>query len=152
MVVRTVHDVPGDGDCLFSAVALAQRLDTADGLPPAAAQLRAEAAALREAAVDLLCPRGKPDTSRLFGGLPVSVLVEPLGGEGGAGYCSRMRRRGEWGTTAEILALTAVLDRPIRVYTEFGPELYGIDGRDETRALAIDFRASHYRAVVEREQ
>ena len=40
-----------------------------------------------------------------------------LGGESGCDYCARMRRTGQWGTAAEILALTRALHRPIAVYT-----------------------------------
>ena len=46
--------------------------------------------------------------------------MEPLGGETEADYCQRLANPGEWGSTAEILALTRVLSRPIRVHTAFG--------------------------------
>jgi len=60
-------------------------------------------------------PSGCPST-RVVDGLPVEMIIEPLRAEGGSAYCKRMRRRGEWGTAAEILALSAVLRRPITVY------------------------------------
>ena len=137
------HDVPMDGDCLFSAVALSASLT--DGQPAQSA------AALRAEAMDLLCPNGAPDPELSIGGLPASLLIEPLGGEGEAGYCERMRKAGEWGSTAELLALTRVLKRAIRVHTSFGIDEYGaeehVDG--DKAALAVHFEGSHYRAVTE---
>ena len=48
--------------------------------------------------------------------MPVGLIIEPRPGEGGRGYCARLRRDGEWGSAAEILALTRVLGCPITVY------------------------------------
>jgi hypothetical protein len=128
------HDVPRDGNCLFSAVAL-----SADG-----ATKPQSADALRAQAMDVLCSSG--DVS--LGGLPANLIIEPLGGEGEVGYCRRMRRSGEWGSTAELLALTRVLSRPIRVHTAFGAELYGAD-EGTAWPLAVHYENSHYRAVTE---
>lgn len=131
------HDVPRDGNCLFSAVALSAALSDGATKPQSADALRAQA-------MDVLCSSG--DVS--LGGLPANLIIEPLGGEGEVGYCRRMRRSGEWGSTAELLALTRVLSRPIRVHTAFGAELYGAD-EGTASPLAVHYENSHYRAVTE---
>ena len=141
------HDVAPDGDCLFSAVALSQALvDNQPALARARA-LRTAASRLRAEALDALCPNGAPNPELEIGGLPAALLIEPLGGESEVGYCKRMRSPGQWGSTAELLALTKVLGRPIRVHTDFGVEQYGEAG--ERAPLAVHFRNSHYRAVTE---
>ena len=96
--------------------------------------------------MDVLCPAGTPDPDLAIGGLPASLLIEPLGGENEAGYCKRMRQSGEWGSTAEILALTRLLNRPIRVHTSFGVDEYGTE-HNGAPAIAVHFENSHYRAV-----
>ena len=124
---------------------------------PASARARAVRTAanrLRVEANDLLCPSGLPDPELILGELPASLVIEPLRGEGERGYCTRMRQPGQWGSTAEILALTIILARPIRVYTPFGLEVYGSEKVDEEtrgqhrRPLAIHFANDHYRAVT----
>lgn len=138
-----LHETPMDGDCLFSAVALSQSL--IDHIPaPSASMLRIQAN-------DLLCPNGEPDPELTLGELPVSLLIEPLNGESERQYCRRMRRLGEWGSTAELLALTHVLKRPIEVHTAFGKDadVYGADSDSATRIpLSIHFENSHYRAAT----
>ena len=142
------HDVPPDGDCLFSAVALSAALvDNQPSLARARA-VRTAAARLRSEAMDLLCPNGRPDEQLILGDLPASLLIEPLGGEDGSAYCKRMRGPGQWGSTAELLALTKVLQRPIRVHTAFGVEQYGNEG--SLSPLSLHFADSHYRAATER--
>jgi ketosteroid isomerase-like protein len=79
--------------------------------------------------------------------LPVSLIIEPLGGESEAGYCTRLRQGGQWGSTAEVLALTKVLQRPIRVHTPFGVEPYGDEA--DLPPLSVYYENHHYRAVVE---
>ena len=73
------HNVPADGDCLFSAVGLSLQLT--DQLSPAS---KPNALYLRIKALDLLCPAGVPDPELILGELPASLVVEPLGGEGEA--------------------------------------------------------------------
>ena len=92
-----LHEVPKDGNCLFSAVALSAAL--VDNLPgqTRARAVRTAAARLRVSAMNLLCPHGTPDPELSLGGLPVEVLIEPQGGESQAGYCRRLRMAGEWG-------------------------------------------------------
>jgi len=156
-----IFDVPGDGDCLFSAVALSAALT--DGLPaPSATELRVRAAELRIAAVTLLCPAGAPDPDLILGELPADLIIEPLPGEDGVGYCRRMRRPGQWGSLAEILVLSKVLQRPIAVHAAFGVDTYGDNpsggagpaeddtGRVKTLRppLAVYFQNSHYRAAL----
>ena len=80
-----------------------------------AGEVRREARKLRLAANDFLCPKGRPSTAEV-GGLPLNLIMEPRGTEGGRGYCARLRREGEWGSMAEIIALTEALECPIAVY------------------------------------
>merc|ERR1719446_1200396 len=154
-----VYDVPPDGDCLFSAVAVSPALcDGATQPPPS--ELRQSAGALRAAAMQLLCPAGKPSEDLELGGLPAALLLDPLHGETGEGYCQRMVQRGEWGSMAEVLALTRVLRRPIRIHLlsdstaehasaeerALSSELYGAE--EEGAELGLAFGFNHYRAVV----
>ena len=148
----TFYEVPPDGDCLFSAVALSAAITDNQPDQASARALRTAAGRLRAQALDLLCPSGVPDPELSIGGLPASLLIEPLGGESEAGYCRRLRQGGEWGSTAEVLALTEVLQRPIRVHTTFGVEEYGAtddDGTGKALALSVYFEENHYTAVVE---
>ena len=158
----TLHDVPRDGDCLFSAIALSVALVDRTPAQARARALRTAAERLRNQAVELLCPNGIPDENLILGELPAALLMEPLYGEGEAGYCQRMRQRGEWGTSAEVVALTRVLMRPIHVYTSFGaaPQIYGADEAVPSpqhlnelvlpRPLTIfyDAGANHYQAAT----
>jgi hypothetical protein len=123
--------------------------------------VRTAAARLRSSAMDLLCPHGSPDPELSFGGVPVPLLIEPRGGESESGYCRRLRTAGEWGSTAELLALTRVLRRPIRVCTPFGTETYGegegkAEGEGEAAEgtppapLCVHYDSGHYQAATER--
>jgi len=107
-------DVPGDGDCLFSAVALAQALASTGAPPPGGGEgLQARAAALRAAACDAICGTDADNVradepAGYLGELPAAQVVEASGarlGESGRAYVRRMRRAGEWGGEAELLAL-----------------------------------------------
>ena len=143
----TLHDVPSDGNCLFSSVALSAALVDGDATQARARAVRNAAARLRSDTMDLLCPTGTPDPELALGGLPVTLLIEPAAGENEAGYCRRLRQPGQWGSTTEILALTKLLGRPVTVHTEFGaPETYGAD--EPGAVLDIHFEANHYRAVT----
>ena len=163
------YDVPADGNCLFSAVALSAALT--DGRPDQsrARAVRTAAERLRSSALDVICtPQGVPDPDLTLGELPITLLIEPRSGEDGTGYCRwfscpriplgwssdllslasrRMRRQGEWGSTAELLALTQVLGRQIRVHTPFGVETYGAD--QNTFPLAVKYEDPHYQAITE---
>ena len=149
----TLFDVPHDGNCLFSAVALSVAIVDDAPAQTRARAVRTAAARLRTAAMDLLCPHGSPDPELSFGGLPVPLLIEPRGGESESGYCRRLRTAGEWGSTAELLALTRVLRRPIRVCTSFGTETYG-DGEaaegTQPAPLCVHYDSGHYQAAIER--
>ena len=146
----TFYDVPPDGDCLFSAVALSAAITDNKPDQARARAIRTAAGRLRAQAMDLLCPSGVPDPELSIGGLPVSLLIEPLGGESEASYCTRLRQGGQWGSTAEVLALTKVLQRPIRVHTSFGVEAYGEEAK--LPPLAVHYENHHYRAVVESQE
>ena len=147
----TLFDVPHDGNCLFSAVALSVAI--VDDAPAQARSraVRTAAARLRSAAMDLLCPHGSPDPELSLGGLPAPLLIEPRGGESESGYCRRLRTAGEWGSTAELLALTRVLRRPIRVCTSFGmTETYGdSEAAEGTQPLCVHYDSGHYQAATE---
>jgi hypothetical protein len=146
------HDVPADGNCLFASVALSSALrDNGSAQPQEVIQ---GAKRLRQVAMDLLCPADDIDPELVMAGLPASLLIEPLHGEDEAGYCQRMRRDGQWGSTAEILALARVLKREIQVHTSFGSvESYGTEEGEASGLvpLAVHFANSHYRAVTVRQ-
>ena len=146
------HDVPADGNCLFASVALSASLtDNGSAQPQAVIE---GAKRLRQMAMDLLCPADDIDPELVMAGLPASLLIEPLHGEDEAGYCQRMRRDGQWGSTAEILALARVLKREIQVHTSFGSvESYGTEEGEASGLvpLAVHFANSHYRAVTVRQ-
>ena len=99
----TLYDVPHDGNCLFSAVALSMAIVDDTPAQTRARAVRTAAARLRSSAMDLLCPHGSPDPELSFGGVPVPLLIEPRDGESESGYCRRLRTAGEWGSTAELL-------------------------------------------------
>eukprot|EP00964_Phaeocystis_antarctica_P145818 scaffold111928_cov63-Phaeocystis_antarctica.AAC.3 len=65
-----LFDVPHDGNCLFSAVALSVAIVDDAPAQTRARAVRTAAARLRSAAMDLLCPHGSPDPELSFGGLP----------------------------------------------------------------------------------
>ena len=146
-----LHDVPHDGDCLFSAAALSAALVDGDPTQARARAVRTAAARLRALANDLLCPTGSPDPELTLGGLPAALLIEPRRGESDVGYCKRMRQAGEWGSSAEVLALAHVLRRPIRIHTAFGgAETYGADeGGPEAQPLVLHYANHHYQAATE---
>lgn len=155
--VGWIHDVPADGDCLFSAVALAwtdaeSRQRSVLFHRPDKHRLAEAAASLRRKAVKFLCPAPAkvPDPDRSVGGLPIAMIVEPLDGEDGAGYCRRMARRGEWGTSAEVIALAHVTGHQIVVHSDFAPagDAYGEAGKKKQAALHVHLAGSHYRAVL----
>ena len=147
-----LHNVPLDGNCLFSAVALSAALVDYQPAQARARAVRTAAARLRAEALDLLCPRGEPDPDLMFGELPAELVIEPIGHESTAEYCLRMRRDGEWGSVAEVLALTRVLNRPIHVFKSFGPmgeaEIYGEHERLRPLSIFYDSGANHYQAVT----
>lgn len=145
------HDVPADGNCLFAAVALSGALTDNNPAQMQEQAVRSNAKRLRLEAVDLLCPTDDGvDPELIMSGLPASLIIEPLHGEDEPGYCRRMRRDGQWGSTAEILALSRVLRREIHVHAAFGVENYGTDEGESSGLLplAIHFANQHYRAVT----
>ena len=148
----TFHDVPADGNCLFASLALSAALMDEVQADQMANAVASSAKRLRLEAMDLLCPTGEPDQDLIMSGLPASLIIEPMPGEDGAGYCQRMRQDGQWGSTAEILALTHILRREIRVHTSFGTERYGAEESERSglHPLAIHFWNQHYRAVTSR--
>jgi hypothetical protein len=137
-----VRQVPGDGSCLFHAVAAC--LDHAEtnhrilqhNPPPPLKKwstLTIRSAALRAAAVDRLENIGTFETNKnntkfnnktfkLPNGSVVSTLelIESVAasyGISGAQYCVEMRHARTWGGGPELVALSDVLQRPIYLYS-----------------------------------
>jgi hypothetical protein len=145
-------DVPGDGNCLFHAVAVSHSVATGHGLLSPTESLR-RARELRRIANDYLCPGGAPAAMEL-NGLPVELVIEPLGGEGGRGYCRRLRQDGQWGGAAEILALSKQLRCPIAVYTRGARrgaldelDVYGREERGGVTVPILYLHGQHYTAL-----
>ena len=87
----SVIDVLPDGNCLFNAIAVSKALNVPTGARLlSTTEVRREARQLRLAANDFLCPRGVPSKDEV-GGLPLELVMEPRGAEGGRGYCARLR-------------------------------------------------------------
>ena len=109
-----------DGNCLFLSIAVAASYSTYQTILPYGSQERRQVAAdLRRAANDLLCPNGTPTEEPFTAdGLPASLLIEPLLNETPSGYCSRLRKNGQWGSAAEIMAMSFYLGKPITVHTK----------------------------------
>ena len=86
------------------------------------------------------------------------LVIEPLNGESTCEYCARMRRSGQWGTAAEILALTRVLHRPIIVYTlrsgkfnileQYGRSAVKDSCMSRTELCVLYVRSTHYMALL----
>lgn len=122
-----VRQVPGDGNCLFHAVAVGLHraangthmvLDAPDRLR----ELRGRSLALRRAAVDALRDEAGGGRRRLFlqGGewLEARELLAAAAaqfGLGGEEYCRLMGRESYWGGGPEIVALCNHLRRPIHM-------------------------------------
>ena len=145
-------DVPGDGNCLFASIAVSHAVAHTGKLPDRAA-LAQHAQQLRLQANDLLCPGGNPSPDEI-NGFPLALVMEPAPGEDGCGYCARLRQNGQWGSAAEILALSQVLHCPIAVYHRplgsDAPEEMDTYGREEAgRSVPILYlHGSHYTALV----
>ena len=145
-------DVPGDGNCLFASIAVSHAVAHTGKLPERAA-LAQHAQQLRLQANDLLCPGGNPSPDEI-NGFPLALVMEPAPGEDGCGYCARLRQNGQWGSAAEILALSQVLHCPIAVYHRplgsDAPEEMDTYGREEAgRSVPILYlHGSHYTALV----
>ncbi len=142
LVPVVIRQVPGDGDCLFHAIAISlaftenghlMRLDTHDGLQ----ELKAASRKLRRMAVECLvssCSSNKRQNNnkskrssrrykRLFiqgkDSMKTSQLLHTASSQYGITpeeYCELMMQDSYWGGGPEIVALCAVLRRPIHVY------------------------------------
>jgi hypothetical protein len=146
-----VQDVSPNGNCMF--LALATSMAFADeGVILARGDKNADrrAANLRRLANDKLCPHGAPSQEVTEEGLPVSMIMEPLRRENGLGYCQRMRRDGQWGTAAELWALSKELSRPIHVWKLGGQKpLASYGGEEAGGPLAVCYvNENHYMAVL----
>lgn len=146
LVPVVIRQVPGDGDCLFHAIAISlaftenghlMRLDTHDGLQ----ELKAASRKLRRMAVECLvssCSSKRQNNNnnhnhkskrssrrykRLFiqgkDSMKTSQLLYTASSQYGITpeeYCELMMQDSYWGGGPEIVALCAVLRRPIHVY------------------------------------
>ncbi|KAL9185088.1 hypothetical protein ACHAXT_002865 [Thalassiosira profunda] len=132
-----IRQVPGDGDCLFHAVAISlsliqgrrhSRMDNNESLR----ELKDTSRRLRQMAVE--CLRRSRKHKKLFiQGCESMATTELLStaaaqyGISGDEYCNLMQQDSYWGGGPEIVALCNLLKRPIHVY-----ELVGAD--DDTKS------------------
>jgi len=153
-----------NGNCLFLSIAVAASYSTYQTILPYGSQERRQVAAdLRRAANDLLCPNGEPTEEPFTAdGLPASLLIEPLQMETPSEYCARLRKNGQWGSAAEIMAMSFYLGKPITVHTKKNnayPVLqkFGInesqDKKDKEEEIADTLHilytgSNHYSAMV----
>jgi hypothetical protein len=124
---------------------------------PSTSERRSRAQALRLLANDFLCPGGCPSSERMEG-LPLALVIEPSDNEDGCGYCKRLRESGQWGSAAEIVALSIVLGRSISVHRRSNHqgsiELMATYGENQksskkgTELRVLYVGNSHYMAVV----
>ena len=127
----TVVRVPTDGNCLFHAIAHAER-----GLT---------ASALRARVVDWVEAHWTSKVAAL-GGMAVRDLVAAASPRD---YAHTMRRDGAWAGVPEIVAAERVLGRPISVVAPFGDGTYRrIHGAPSALADAIyvSYHNAHYDA------
>jgi len=97
-------DVPGDGNCMFHA--LAASVEGSD-----AAQLRAAAVEYMRAKLDVpLFPDNQDATT-------FRQWIEWAGHKNVEAYLSALSRSGTWGQSLDLAALCHVLQRPIGVYS-----------------------------------
>ena len=130
-----VYDVPRDGHCLFSSVAMAIGLE--QGMRPTPKALSEGSRLLRETAVSILRREPSHDVEA---GLSLRDLVEASDLDA---YCENMRSD-SWGSTAEVVALTYYLRRPIHVHTTFGVQTYGYR---YSNPLHVMYDGCHYKAL-----
>ncbi|KAL7491540.1 hypothetical protein ACHAWT_000881 [Skeletonema menzelii] len=155
-----IRQVPGDGDCLFHSLAIAlsftnsghlMRLDTEQGLQ----ELKESSRKLRRLAVECLASctsknqhkRSKTSTKRykrLFiqgsDSMKTSQLLSTASSQYGISpeeYCELMMQDSYWGGGPEIVALCAVLRRPIHVY-ELIPLMDDKDGEGDEETILKD--------------
>lgn len=115
----------GNGDCLFISIAVSLYYTQYNKILQYGSKKRKQwAKNLRIRANNVLCSKNsrtglvEPSNEPLTkDGVPRSLLVEPLNGETGSDYCKRLRSSGQWGSAAEIMALSHSLNRPITVHT-----------------------------------
>lgn len=129
--------IPGDGNCMFRAVAVGLAAAEGRPLPGGREQLRA-AQALRDLAADALTAPGATDKHP--GATFAIELDEPV-----ASYARRLRRPGFWGGEPELLVLSVELDREIRVYA---PEVGGKGRSASTNAPGSGSLAAPANEVV----
>ncbi|KAI2496090.1 cysteine protease [Fragilaria crotonensis] len=122
-----IRQVPGDGNCLFNAIAVSLcKVEQGQHCPfddNDFQQLRQYAQALREKAVDFLEKRAKTIHRPLYlqgdTCIETQELLEHFSSQYGMSaqeYCDAMRQDGVWAGGPEIVALCNVMKRPIHLY------------------------------------
>lgn len=151
------HDVPHDGNSLFSAVSLALKFMDVEHPPrPKPEELEEMAIGLRERALHVLCPNGELDAERSFSGKSVAEVIEPFlrPGEDGDAYCTRMAANHERAHEPEVYALAQTLQTTIAVHHFDGQTLfYHVEGASPPMAVTppkifLHRSDKHYRTVV----
>jgi hypothetical protein len=145
-----VRDVPGNGDCLFGAVAVAlahlrRRAIADDKLERLSSILRRRSTRLLSSKQGTLANTGKSG---------YRILREHLGPRRSIpAYCRRMMNTREWGDEPNIVALAHLVRRCVIVYDySSGDQLlrlaYGKAGRSCIRLLRV--HGEHYCALLPR--
>jgi hypothetical protein len=122
-----IRQVPGDGNCLFNAIAVSLcKVQQGRHCPfddDDFQHLRQFAQALREKAVDFLEKQAKTNHRPLYlqgdTCIETQELLEQFASQYGMSvqeYCDAMRQDGVWAGGPEIVALCNVLKRPIHLY------------------------------------
>jgi OTU domain-containing protein 6 len=135
-----VHEVKGDGRCLFRSISVARALSR-NGLRESEVNELASADELRTAAVNELLERREETEWFIEGDFD--------------NYIARMRQPMAWGGEPEIVMLTHVLASPISVYMAEGGGMrsIGVYGEEYAESaqyddLAVLFHgAGHYEAL-----
>lgn len=114
-----VKQVPGDGACLFNALAECLRHRHCGVHHDFDGVTAAISAWLRETAVDVLSCEGRELVTEEGAVLNTSELLRMVADHyntTAADYCAKMRQRHTWGGGPEIVALSNFLRTPIHVY------------------------------------
>ena len=142
-------DVPGDGDCLFSAIELSnqtlenktakkQKLFDANSLKKAAARLRKRTIKYMKENPDDIEPFMQDD----------ETLEEHL---------KKMEKKTCWAEEVHVRVLTKLFEKPVFVYTQsnsviavahkYGEECYAIDQSGDN-VIRIFYEPEHYQAIA----
>ncbi|GMI06751.1 hypothetical protein TrVE_jg14357 [Triparma verrucosa] len=164
----SVQRTPKDGNCLFNAIQISLSSissfssQTSEDPPQNPSytysvldDLRTETSLYMSKNPDnfkpFFTPSVDPDNLNIIGD------YEDLQDESFEGYCERLKRDGEWGGQMEIMALSCMLDREIKVFQELGEGLAQIQRiKNESHSHNLRRRSvciwyvddSHYEGLV----